>query len=158
MKPVVLISAVCVLVASAAIGTAAGSTKPLPAPRVDVSGWSAKKTYTIGQAVSYGFAIRNRAGAGLKVVEVRMTLPKGWRLVKGTDPWPRSVKGSAAVWRFTNLARVSRSGSVRRLVLSYEVGGKPGTACFTQTVRGLTPLTAKRTTHGCNKVLDAVFH
>ena len=48
MKPVVLISAVCVLVASAAIGTAAGSTKPLPAPRVDVSGWSAKKTYTIG--------------------------------------------------------------------------------------------------------------
>jgi hypothetical protein len=39
-----------------------------------------------------------------------------------------------------------------------QVGGAPGRACFKQVVRGLTPVTSARTTSGCNKVLDSVFH
>ncbi len=157
MKQVSLITVVCVIAAAAALtGSAGGASKPLPALRVSVSGWSAKKTYTVGQAVSYGFAIRNRAHVRLKLVEVRMALPKGWRLVAGTSPSPVRVKGSTAVWHYLDVG--ARTGSLRRLQLSFRVGGKPGSACFTQVVRGLRPATAARTTHGCNRVVDAVFH
>ena len=164
MKPVLIIVAACALAASTVAGVSTAGTasqKPLPALRVDVSGWSPKKSYSIGQAVTYGFAFRNRAHVRLNVVEVRMTLPKGWRVITGTTPAPLRVSGSTVVWRYTNLAALPRSGSaggLRRLSLSLQVGGAPGSACFKQVVRGLAPATVVRTTHGCNKVLDSVFH
>jgi uncharacterized repeat protein (TIGR01451 family) len=160
MKPVVLVVAACALAVSTVVGTAVAGTasaKPLPALRVDVSGWSAKKTYTVGQSVTYGFAFRNRAHVKLKVVEVQMTLPKGWHvLTASTSPEPAKVKGATVVWRYANLAALPHG--VRRLSLNMRVGGKPGKACFTQVVRGLTPATVVRTTRGCNTILDSVFH
>jgi hypothetical protein len=163
MKPVVLVVAACALAVSAVAGASAAGTaspKPLPAIKVTMSGWTAKKTYSVGQAVTFGFAYRNRARAKLKVVEVRMTLPKGWRVITGTSPAPIRVSGSTAVWRYTNVAAVKtgKLGGLRRLSLSMQVGGAPGRACFKQVVRGLTPVTSARTTSGCNKVLDSVFH
>jgi hypothetical protein len=164
MKTVVLVVTACALAVSTVAGASAAGTaspKPLPAIKVTVSGWTAKKTYSVGQATTLGFAFRNRAHATLKVVEVRMTLPKGWRVITGTSPAPIRVSGSTAVWRYTNVAAVpgtGKPGGLRRLSLSMQVGGRPGKACFTQVARGLTPVTTARTTRGCNKVLDSVFH
>jgi uncharacterized repeat protein (TIGR01451 family) len=154
MKQAVLIITACALVAAAA--AAAGSTKPLPALRVDVAGWAPKASYTVGQAVTYRFAIRNRNRVPLEVVEVRMTLPKGWTVIPtSTLPSPARTSGSTVVWRYT--AVPARIG-IRRLSVSLQVGGKPGSACTTAVVRAVRPATVPHTTRRCNKVVDAVFH
>src|SRR5581483_11475051 len=161
MRGVVVTSSLCALVAAAAlaVGAGAGAPRPLPPLRIDRTGWSAASTYTIGEAVTYGFAFRNRARVPLKIVEVRLTLPAGWRVVQGTLPLPQHVTGSTVVWRYTNVGqRGLKLRSLRQLRLDLEVGGKPGSACLKAVVRGLRPVTAVATTRGCNKVVDGVFH
>jgi uncharacterized repeat protein (TIGR01451 family) len=153
MKRIVLISITCVLALGAG---AAGATKaPLPAPRVDLVGWSPKSTYTIGEVVTYRFAISNRAHAPLQVLDARLTLPKGWKLVTATRR-PFSASSATVVWRYLDVAATPHG--LRRLSVSARVGGKPGAACFTQVVRAVRPATYARTRHGCNHVVDSVFH
>jgi uncharacterized repeat protein (TIGR01451 family) len=153
MKRIVLISITCALALGAG---AAGATKtPLPAPRIDVLAPSPKSTYTIGEVVTYRFAFRNRAHARLKVLDVRLTLPKGWKLVTATRR-PFSTSTSTVLWRYLDVA--ATPNGLRRLSVSARVGGKPGAACFTQVARAVSPGTYPSTRHGCNHVVDSVFH
>jgi len=155
MTKAVLICILCAL--GLGIAAAGATTKPLPALRVAVSGWSAKSTYTIGETVTYRFAFRNRAHVRLKVVEARLTLPKGWTLIPtASAPKAFAATRSAIVWRYKSVP--AAPSSVGRLVVTARVGGKPGSACVTQVVKALRPTTYARTWHGCNKVVDAVFH
>jgi hypothetical protein len=159
MKRIALISSVCLLAASAAAGA---GTKPLPALRVDVAGWSPAASYIVGQTVPVRFTLRNRAHAKLKLVEVRLTLPNGWKLVTVSTPRPDTVSGATVVWRYTNLAALpagkSTGGGARRLTVNLRIGGKTGTVCMKTLVRALRPATVPVTTRGCTKVVDAVFH
>ena len=153
MSRVVLILIGCALIAAAAAG---GSTKPLPPPRVAVVGWSPKASYTLGEAVTYQFAIRNGNAVPMKILDLTLSLPAGWRIIpSSTLPSPSRVTGSTVVWRYANIP--ARRG-VRRLSVSLQIGGKPGLACSKEVTRAIRPLTYSHVARRCNKVVDSVFH